>query len=65
MSGQQISVSMISNVCEIFFAPFLDLLVCLPLTKSIQVSKLAKFKALSTHLFTNLLIISIEMCPNL
>ena len=65
MFGEQISVCMIFNRFEFLFAPFLDLLVCLPLMQSTQVSKSVKSKALSTHLFTNLLVLLIEMCPNL
>ena len=65
MSGQHMSVCMISNKLELLFAPFLDLLVCLPLMQSTQVSKSAKSKVLSTPSFTNHLILSIEICPNL
>ena len=65
MFGLQISVCMISNMVELLLAPFFDLLVCLPLMQSTQLSKLVKSKVLSTLSFTNLLILSMDMCPNL
>ena len=58
-------VNIISNRSELLLAPFFDLLVCLPLMQSIQVSKSVKSKVLSTPSFTNLLILSMEICPNL
>ena len=64
MSGQQMSVCIISNRFVLLFAPFLDLLVCLPLMQFTQVSKSAKSKVLSTPSLTNFFILSMEMCPN-
>ena len=57
MSGQQMSVCIISNKCLLFVAPFLDLLVYFPLMQSKHVSKSVKSKELSTPLFTNFLIL--------
>ena len=55
--GQQMSVCMISNKCLLLIALFFDLLVCFPLIQFKHVSKSVKFRALSTPLFTNLLIL--------
>src|ERR1044072_775847 len=65
ISGQQISVCIISNRFELLLASISDLLVCLPLIQFTQVSKSAKSKALSTFSLTNRLILPMEMCPNL
>jgi len=46
---------------ELLLAPFLDMLVCLPLMQSTQVLKSAKFRVLSTPSFPNLLILSMEI----
>ena len=60
ISRQQISECMISNIVELLLAPFSDLLVCLPLMHSTQVSKWVNSKVLSTRSFTNLLILSMH-----
>ena len=65
MSGQQTSEYMISNTYVLLLAPFLDLLIWFSLMQSTQVWKLVKSKVLSTSSFTNLLILYMEICPNL
>ena len=62
---QQIFECMITNMFVLLVTLFLDLLVCFPLIQSTQVSKSVKSKVLSTPSFTNLLILYMEMCPNL
>ena len=65
MSGQQIYECMISNMSVLLLAPFLDLFVCFPLMQSTQVWKSVKSKVLSTPSFSNLLILYIEIFPNI
>ena len=59
------SVCMNPNKCSLLVAPFLDLLVYLPFMQPTKVSKSVKFRALSTPSFTSLLILWIEIYPNL
>ena len=63
--GPQISVCMISRSCVLLVAPLLVCLVCLPLMQSTHSLPLVKSRFGTTPSFTNLLILSLEMCPSL
>ena len=65
VKGPQRSVCMILRVSELLFATLVDMLVCLPFMQSTQVPKSAKSSVCNTPSFTNLVILSLEMCPNL
>jgi hypothetical protein len=64
MSRLHISLWMISNMSELLLALLFNLLVCFPLMQSTQVLKLVKWRLLNISSFTNILILSMEICLN-